>query len=227
MRSTIKAHLPVRAILLSFVVATALLGATSKAQADLHPYWFSWSASDCETSGNAIDPISTYFVGPAAKGGRVRHSLIGHLGGVDPRWYEFTLLTLKDQWFRHYDGTCIGNSISMANGPDDQERMHIRGAQVASPVNQGTFMTGLTPHYELWACGGHNIAYAGAPTRDGGRVRNGGYVYPRIKLEQAYGNGRRRAFPFHWYQRNDNRTRHQCTWYVADGGTVVQIGFGN
>jgi hypothetical protein len=201
------------------------LGASSTAQG-WNPYWFSWSGSNCETGGSPIDPISTYFVGSAAKGGRVRRSLIQHLGAVDPRWFEFTNES-EQQWFKHYNGGCPQSSISIANGPDNQERMHMRGAQVASPENQGTFMTGLTPHYELWACGGHNIAYAGAPTQDGGRVRNGGYVYPRIKLEQAYGNGRRRAFPFHFYQRQDNRTRRQCTWTVADGGTVVQIGYGH
>jgi hypothetical protein len=226
MRLTIKAYPPAWAILLSLAVMAALLGAPSAAQG-WSPYWFSWNTSTCAGAGQNVDPVSTYFVGSGAKGGRARNSLVHHLGAVNPRWFDWTSLTLGDQWFKHYDGACIQNSISMANGPNDQERMHIRGAQVASPPNHSTFTTGLTPHYELEACGQHQIAYADAPIQGGGSVRNGGYVYPRIKLEQAYGNGRRRAFPFHFYHREDNRLRFQCAWYVADGGTVVQIGYGN
>lgn len=195
------------------------------ADAGLNPYWFSWNSSDC--SSDAVDPVSTYFAGSGAKGGRVKNSLIHHLGAVDPRWYEWTDET-KHQWFRHYNGACLEGDISIANAPGDSERMHIRGLQVASPPSHA-FTTGLTPHYELYvkACGGHVIAYNGAPTRDGGHVRNGGYVYARIKLEQAYGNGRRRAFRFHFFKRPDSRKRRTCGWTVADGGTVVQITYGD
>jgi hypothetical protein len=209
--------------LLAVAVPTAM---APSAAASRNPYWFSWKSPDCSGAGKDIDPVSTYFTGSAAKGGRVETSLVRRLGRLDPRWYSHTNQS-QNQWYKHYNGNCLESTISVANGAGDSERMHVRGTQVASPITHTTFLTALTPHYELRACGGHNIAYAGAPTRDGGRVRNGGYVYARIKVQQAYGNGRRRAFPFRFYRRPDSRRRKQCTWSVADGGTVVHIVDGN
>lgn len=226
MNTKSKSRFPLWIRLLPLFAAIALVGASSPAHANWNPYWFSWTTSDCEINGAAIDPISTYFIGSGASGGHVRRSLIYHLGNLDSRWYEYTNES-EGQYFKHYNGACIQSSISIANGAADEERMHSRGAQVASPP--GPFVTGLTPHYELYRsdCGGHVIAYAGAPTKSGGHVRNGGYVYPRIQIEQAFGNGRRRAFPFHFYRRSDGRSRRQCTWTVRDGGTLVQIGYGD
>ncbi|MDQ4040144.1 MAG: hypothetical protein M3141_00160 [Actinomycetota bacterium] len=204
-------------------LAGVLIFGVAPSVAHGNPYWFSWDSADCR--GTSIDPVSTYFTGPAAKGGRVRTSLVVHLGRLDRRWYDHTDES-HGQYFRHYNGDCIEGNISVANGGSSEERMHIRGVQVASPARQKIFQTGLTPHYEIIACGGHKVAYAGALTRDGGRVRNGGYVYARIKVMQAFGNGKRLAFPFDWGRRPDARRRRECRWTLHDGSTVVHILYG-
>jgi hypothetical protein len=221
MRPTIKTRVSVWASL-PFLVALLAVAAPA-AQAGWNPYWFSWSGSNC--TGSTIDPVSTYFNGPAAKAGRVRDSLINHLIPTHSGWGTHQNES-QGQYFRHYTtGGCVQSTISIANGGGNEARMHIRGAQDASGPN---FETGLTPHYELHIsiCGGHVIAFPGAPSNYGGRVRNGGYVYPRIKIQQAYYNGNSRAFPFKFGKRDDSRSRRQCTWKVYDGGTLVHISYG-
>jgi hypothetical protein len=214
-----------RGVAIALLLALGMVGTWATGASAYNVFYYSWQDSGC--SGQPIDPISVYFRGEASKPPRVRKSLRAHMGLT----YDSTL----QQYFYTSWSTCVITQMSVANNPDDKTRTHLRGALMGTPLYGGAWETATTPHYELYHPDGctdknHYIAPP-VPSNPNASwasvaVPGGGYVYARHEVQHAYGNGRRRAFPFVFSHQPDNHRRVECKWRVRNNGTVVQIGYG-